>query len=401
MSTLAEFGRTITAGVCAAALILGQSCSTPQPSSSKEVQFSSSQKAEGKVTEGQLQDSLLRFANRFSTQVREGLSSVEQSSDQNLRQQGLLRRLIYNSSAIDICLGPSPQANLLDMIAFIDLSRSVWKDYWEPKVFKSQAEQMNKSFDEASQGIWNIASTVMTQDQMRELSSLIERWREKNPDQTSVENVRFSEFSKETGASAQAMRDEVGGILASVQGATQVGDRAILLSERALFYAQRAPFLWRLQAQAGTREVLSEAMSTLASGQSILDQEPKIHSLLNDLRGTFESLTNSLTTASEHPATLNTASTLMTGFAETLREMNNTLGNPNYPQSLSQLAGVSGSVQKGTDRFLWKLLGVGALLILFFGLISLLSRLAFFWITSRMNANRKLRAQSSKFRKAA
>jgi hypothetical protein len=197
------------------------------------------------------------------------------------------------------------------------------------------------------------------------------------------------------------MKDEVGGLLASVESATQVGDRAILLSERALFYAQRAPFLFRLQAQAGTREVLTEAMSTLSNAQSILAQEPRIHSLLGDLRDTFQSLSKSLTIASERPETIDAASTLMSHLAETLREMNKGLTNPNYPHALSQLAGISGTVQKQTDRLLWKLLGVGALLILFFGLISLLSRLAFFWLASRMTQKRRLRAHINRLDKAA
>jgi hypothetical protein len=381
--------------------LLTVSCSTPAPSGSKEVQFASGQTSEGKITEGQLQDSLFRFANRFSTQVHEGLGALESSPDANLRNQALLRRLIYNSSALDISLGPSPQANLLDMVAFIELSRNVWKDYWQPKVFKSQGTSMSKSFDEASQEIWNIAATVMNKTQMNQLASLIKRWSEKNPDQISVENVRFSEFSKEAGASAQVMKDEVGGLLASVQGATQVGDRALLFSERALFYAQRAPFLWRLQAQAGTREVLAEAMSTLASTQSILEQEPKIRSLLRELSDTFTSLSSSIAVASEHPGTLNAASNLLSKLAESLQQMNKTLTSPNYPQTLSQLAGVSGAIDATTNRFLKKLLGVGAALIVLFGLVSFLSRLAYFWVTSRMSKRRGLRPDTKRFDRAA
>lgn len=364
-------------------------CSSPTPSGSKEVSFASGQRTEGKITEAELQDSLFRFANRFSTDINEGMKGLEQSPDANVHNQALLRRLIYNAAVLDVALGPSPAANLLDMVAFVELSRIVWNDYWQPKVFKEQGAPVTKAFQASSDEIWGIAKEVMNKDQISDLSKLIRRWREKNPDQTSVENIRFSEFSKEAGASAQAMQKDVGGLMASIQGATQVGDRALLFSERALFYAQRAPFLLRLQARAGTREALAEAMSTLSSTQSLVDQEPKIRALTDDISRTFASLAQSLAAASVHSDTLSLGSKALVDMASVLREWNRTLQSPKYGETLERLTNLSGVIDSRTNRLLWKVFALGASLILLFGLVSLGSRLAYHSLARRMRSNKR------------
>jgi len=384
-----------------AAILAAMSCSSPSSMGSKEASFASGQAAGEKITEAQLQDSLFRFANRFASEVHDGTKNLESSPDPNIQGQALLRRLIYDSAVLDISLGPSPQANLLDMVAFIELSRGIWNDYWVPQLFKEQGAAMSSSFKQASDEIWSIAAKVMNEEQRNQLAKLVQRWRQKNPGQTAVENVRFSEFSKEAGARAEAMQSEVGGLLSSIQGATQAGDRAVLFSERALFFAQRAPFLWRLQAQAGTREVLSEAMTTLASSKAILDQQPQIHSLLNDVSETFASMSESLKSIDQHPDALKYGTTMITRLAEVLREWNRTLSSPQYGASLSKVSTISESIDLHANRFLWKLFGIGASLILLFGLVTLGSRLAYLKMSRGMIRRRRMRATAEAPRKAA
>jgi hypothetical protein len=168
----------------------------------------------------------------------------------------LKHRLTYISSALDISLGPSPEANLLDMIAFIELSRSALERYWIPKVFGQRGLPLKKAFDVCAEEIWNIASKVLNPHQRKVLESIIQRWIRENPNQIFVEGVRLSQFSYTAGAKAK--QNEVGGILASVGRATVAADEAILLGQRALYYAQRAPFLMRLQAQASVQELTEE-----------------------------------------------------------------------------------------------------------------------------------------------
>jgi hypothetical protein len=362
-----------------------------------EVNFASDQAKGEKMTEAELQDSLFRFANNFSAEVHNGTKILDESSDPNIRGQVLLRRLIYNSAALDIALGPSPQANLLDMIAFIELCRGVWNNYWMPKVFSDQGSAMSQNFKKASDEVWSIASRVMTSDQKKQLANLIQRWKDKNPGQISVENVRFSQFSKESGARAQEMQSGVGGLLAGIKGATRAADQAVLLGERALFYAQRAPFLWRAQAQAGTREVLTEAMTTLASSQSILDQQPQIHALLQDISNTFGSLAQSMDKAGQHPKLLPAVSSTFVHLAEVLHEWNRTLSNPHYQGTLAQFPALSEALDRRTSRILWKAFALGASLIVLFGAVTLGTRLVYLQLSRRIieKSREKLRARVS------
>ncbi len=198
-------------GVVVFSILLGAACSTPTPQQKKKVNIASGKNIEGKMTEGELQEQILRFMNHFSREVRDGLRDIESSSNSRLRDQALLRRLIYDSSALDICLGPSPQANLLDMVAFIELSQAAWNGYWVPKVFKAEGARMTQEFQSSSEQIWKIASEVLNEQQRRQLSELIRTWRKKNPDQIAVENVRFSDFSTERSARTEELQKGVRG----------------------------------------------------------------------------------------------------------------------------------------------------------------------------------------------
>ena len=51
--------------------------------------------------------------------------------------------------------------------------------------------------------------------------------------------------------------------------------------------------------------------------------------------------------------------------------------------ALKQMAGIAGDVKKEGDRFLIKLAGVGVVLIVFFWIAALVSRLAYFSLSSR------------------
>lgn len=373
------------------ALITVSACAAPSPRGAKEVEFATGEGPEDKITEAQLQDSIFRFANLFSAQVREGLRNIENSTDPKARYQALSQGLRYMSSALDIALGPSPEANLLDMITFIELSRSVWGSYWIPEVFHEAGIPMAQMFEQGSERVWRLASGVLNDQQKKQLAALIRRWRQENMDQIAVENVRLSEFSQESGARARQMEEEVGGLLSAVDAATVVGDRALLFSERALFYAQRAPFLLRLQAQLGTREAVTEGMLALRSSQRVLEQEPRLRRILQDMNATLASLNQLFSQAAQSPEITRLANQMVARLAEVLQQWNSMLSTPPSRESVSRLARLTETVDARVNQYLWKFFGLGVALILFAGLVSLGSRLAHHRLVERREEKRASR----------
>ena len=51
-----------------------------------------------------------------------------------------------------------------------------------------------------------------------------------------------------------------------MRSASRAANQALLLSERGLFLFHRLPFLWRLQARLGVREVLGDSFLQLGQG---------------------------------------------------------------------------------------------------------------------------------------
>jgi hypothetical protein len=151
------------------------------------------------------------------------------------------------------------EANLLDMVVFIELHRLVYKKYWLPEVFGPLGQPMVEVFDRASKDIWALASTVLDETQKERLASVISRWREAHPNQVYVDMVRLSQFSYAAGD--EALRRDAEGLLAQVGHAAAATDELRMLGERFLYYAQRAPFIMRAQASVATSEVIDQIAS--------------------------------------------------------------------------------------------------------------------------------------------
>ena len=264
---------------------------------------------------------MLRFESQFSAGVEDANRVLESSSNLGLRYVAGRNRLVYATNSLEIVTGPSAEANLLDMITFVELSRDALEKYWIPKVFHAQGKALADTFRESSDHLWKIAGKVLTLRQSQTLKKYISKWRSLHPDQVNVESVRLSVFANDASLSAEEQND-VGGLFASVQQATESADAARLFAARALYYAERAPTLLRLQTKLAAREVMFEIGTSLEQAKG--------------------------------PA-------------------------------LRQMGGIAGEVeQEEENQFLLKLAGVGAALIVFFWIVALLCEAQLFcaWLVA-------------------
>jgi hypothetical protein len=220
---------------------------------------------------------------------------------------------------LEIATGPSPETNLLDMITFVELSRDALEKYWIPKVFHDQGKALDETFRQSSDHLWKIAGRVLTPQQSQTLKNYISKWRSLHPNQVNVESVRLSVFAYDASLSAQEQND-VGGLFASVQQASEAADAARLFAARALYYAERAPTLMRLQAKLAAREIMYE-----------------IGTSLDQAKGPV----------------------------------------------LRQMGGIAGEVEQKGNRFLLRFAGVGAALIVFAGIVALMTKLIYLRLARR------------------
>lgn len=391
---------TLRVTICFVIVLSG--CASPQSSQNKNVSFPytsvSSSNGHRQVTQAELQEDLFRFVSRLAPRLREASLELE-APQSKFRYLSLNHRLNYISSALDIALGPSPEANLLDMITLIELSKSVIDRYWVPKVYGRMGLPLKEAFDTSSQEIWKIGDKVLNPHQRQVLESIIHKWIQENPNQIFVESVRLSQFSFKAGEKAK--ESEVGGLFASVGQATVAADEAVLLGQRALYYAQRVPFLMRLQAQASLQE-LTQEFQQLTEEASPLNQ-------------TFESLNLILSKSELHlraaqatvdqlrhfhqelgSPNLNGVSHLISQMDHIITELNRLLLSSQFQEEYKSLFLGSAHLEEWSNRILIKLGIFAIVLMASAGIIGVTSKVAYDRFSARKRGSNQDQPPSNK-----
>jgi|GEM_PF-3198230 len=210
----------------------------------------SSSAAQGKeaargITQEELRHEIMRFAGRSGERVDDAYFKLEEGFKTPKARRAALENIsAYVTSALDIAIGPNPEVNMLDMVVFVTLTRIVVEEYWVPKVFGDEAKILVEVFRSNEAEIWSIAGKVLTPQQQQELRVLIRQWRDRDPDRVYVEAARFGDFAWFMGESELAKAQEGSGFL-GVKGVTREVSEARMLAERAMFYAQRVPWIVR------------------------------------------------------------------------------------------------------------------------------------------------------------
>jgi hypothetical protein len=211
------------------------------------------------LSDFELQQELQRFTTQFIDRVTQATEILERSAHPAVRDEALRKNLLYVSGAMEIATGPFSEVNLLDMIVFARFCRAALERHWVPKVYGQDGRDLIDVFSRAEQDLSGLAEQALTAEQRQQLSSLVDAWLAENPDQVRVEGIRLSDFSAMAGSAAAERALQARGLLSSVKVATRAANLALALTDRGMFLLHRLPFLWRLQARLGARELLGDA----------------------------------------------------------------------------------------------------------------------------------------------
>jgi hypothetical protein len=376
-------------------------CSTGPTAGTSPAQIETNKEQLSKAMSSiELQGRLLRFQGNFSDNLRQAFHPLETSSEFAIRRDSLRNRLTYGSSALDIALGPVPETNLLDMVTFIDLGKYAFEHYWLPKVYGPAALPVLNVFTDAHRQLQDIQSRVLTLQQIETLDSVIHQWIAAHPNQFAVEGVRLSLFAAESGAQARRLKEEIGGLLSSVQRATLTADQAILLGERSLYYMQRVPFLMRLHAREATSELIDSTAQAINELPISNDELARVKSMISELRylvlETQEVMKDGTRMTHEVQSLLDliykyrnlesykVVNQIIQGLYGIIQEYHQVLASPVHSKEIDLLANTTQTLEKTANRILIKTLLGLSLLISFLVLSVLLSRMAFqIWLDSR------------------
>jgi len=249
----------------------------------RDVRFGGKQREGRVLSQAELQQDVQRFAGQFMDNVVQAAEPLARAQDLRVRQHALRRVLIYESTVVDIASGSLPELNVLDLLVFITLSRNALERYWNPQVFGEHGAELLAAFEESERDLSPIAAKLLSPQQRADLRALVRAWEQAHPNQHRVEAVRFIEFSALAGQVSIDHAKRASGLLSQVKAATQAADQALLLGDRALFLAQRMPFLVRAQARLGVQETLSDTLDRVGELEAMFDRVPEARQLVGDL----------------------------------------------------------------------------------------------------------------------
>lgn len=196
---------------------------------------------------------LQRFTTHFVDRISQAAEELGETLRGPGRQEVLRSTLRYLSAATEIATGAVSEANLLDMVVFLRLSRRALELHWIPRVYGAAGRRFLEAFERSEAELSGLVQGVLSPAQRAQLEAILRAWIEDHPYQVRVEGIRLSDFT-ETASS----RVQLSGLMSGLTAAPKITNQALLLAERGIFLVHRLPALWRLQARLGAHEILSD-----------------------------------------------------------------------------------------------------------------------------------------------
>jgi len=224
----------------------------------------------------ELQLMVMRFADEYvgrSTEVLNRFEATSLTPEQRLSVQNW--KLQQADSAYTIASGPLAVGNALDMVVLASLSRMVLDDAWVGETYGARARPVQETYRQLETESWQLAATVLTEDQMKRLREVITEWRAAHPNVRAVATIHFRDFAKGVGAPRPGEESKRGNLFsligidpfADLDPAVREITQTRELAERSIYYVQRMPTLLDMQVERLTYQlaVMPETKQLLGS----------------------------------------------------------------------------------------------------------------------------------------
>lgn len=206
-----------------------------------------------------LQSQLIRYSDYYLAAIISASGKLRIGED-NLpdRRMLLKRRIAVTDDILAIATGANAYANLLDLVMLVSVTRMNIEDYWKPQRFGDSALPLLAAAKDSEKEIWRIAESVLSQEQVEELHSGIDAWREKYKDGRIPRDVSTLSFATEIARlNKSGQQDKPSSVFnlliidpfAGLDPATSELANTRLFAERGLFLARHMPTLMRWETE--------------------------------------------------------------------------------------------------------------------------------------------------------
>jgi hypothetical protein len=223
------------------------------------------------------QSQLQRFTDDFLARSGQGLDeSAERLGTEPGREQVLRIKLLLGSSVLSIVSGPNPNANLLDLVSVTVLTRMSVEDYWMHTTNGAAFQPWLDASRVLETNVWDLAARFLTPAQVAELRAGINQWYERTPEVRTAYFARPHAFASLVWATqvTEAPKNSVLSLVsldptAGLDPAVREITQSRLFAERAMYTAQRMPFILRLQGELLTYDVAEQPTIRLVFSNSV------------------------------------------------------------------------------------------------------------------------------------
>lgn len=218
-----------------------------------------------------LQAELQRYADESLSRSQAAIDDYARlMGTAEARHQALEWKVTIGSSVVGIVSGPNPKAALVDLLALATLTRTALEEQLPHKDNAQALQPWLRTSLVLETNAWKLADEVFTPPQQREIRDAIERSWVSSAEHNAffVRPQEVSSLVRQTGEKEAAPGsvfavvglDPTAGIDPAVREVT----RTRLFAERALYSAQRMPFLLRWQTELLATELLGGAQIAAA-----------------------------------------------------------------------------------------------------------------------------------------
>lgn len=224
------------------------------------------------ITQDQLRSQVIRFVDEYTVHLGVALTElIGETPTPEDRHWARTMMLVNGSAGFTIASGDRPIVNLLDLVALISLTRMEMEDYWKPNRFGERLDPMIQVMREQEAAVWELAETVLSNENEVQLAALLKQWRLENPEMRYTAYIRFQEFALQI---KQPVKNSGGGPssllgllyldpLAGLDPTVRAIEQSKILGERLMYYSQRLPYIVRWQTMLFVNDVAqSEEVQT-------------------------------------------------------------------------------------------------------------------------------------------
>jgi hypothetical protein len=205
----------------------------------------------------EVQQALFRSADEFIARMIVALERLKYGTNAIQNVQTLRWKITFASETTSIVSGPNLIANVLDLTLFVTATRSALEEHPQIEAFGDSAQLVLEACHNAETNLWRMVTNILTTEQENELRSAIEAWHRENPQPQILlapRAVGFTTQIQKSSSSGVAAADSVFNLLkldplSGLDPAVRELTQTRLFADRALFVAQKMPFLLRWQTE--------------------------------------------------------------------------------------------------------------------------------------------------------